>query len=139
LVVRQRSPIDVADARLMFWRRVSASAHNCALIIVVSLPVLLFGKEAYRYALIGTCFTYHLVCRRHCLGNFVAGLRNEPPTSVLYCALYTAGFATIVFSIWVPFDILAMYVLGQLVCLRVTGSTIPGYLTGYRPCVPSAT
>jgi hypothetical protein len=118
----------------MIWKRVSASAHNCAIIIVGSLPLLpLLGREGWRYATLAICFIYHVCCRHGCPGNYIAGLRNEPPLSVQYCALYTCGFATIFYSIAVPFDLLAMYVLAQLICLRVTGRTIPGYLTNWSP------
>jgi hypothetical protein len=118
----------------MIWKRISASAHNCALIIVGSLPLLPFlGREGWRYAVIAICFVYHLRYRRSCLGNFITGLRNEPPISVLYCLFYTGGFATIFYSIAVPFDLLGMYVLAQALCLRTTGRTIPGYLTNWSP------
>src|SRR6516225_6241171 len=57
--------------------RVSASAHNCAAIVVGSLPLLpLLGKENWRYALVAICFAYHYGCRRRCLGNFICGLTN---------------------------------------------------------------
>jgi len=118
----------------MFWRRVSASAHNCALIIVVGLPLLpILGKDNWRVALIAICFGYHWVFRRHCLGNHLAGVRNARPLGVLYCAVYTAGFSTILWSVFVPFDLLFVYVAAQAACLRLCGQTIPGYLTGYRP------
>jgi hypothetical protein len=116
------------------WRRVSASAHNCAAIIVGSLPLYpLLGRELYRVAAVGICFAYHAVFRNGCLGNYLAGLRNEPPLTLLYCALYSAGFTTIFVSVFVPFDVLALYILAQLACLRCTGRTIPGYLTNWSP------
>src|SRR5215471_17273255 len=114
--------------------RTAASAHNCAAIIVGSLPLLpILGRENWRYALVAICFLYHLWFRRRCLGNFVCGVTNSKPFGVLYCALYSAGFATIFWSIAVPFDLLAMYVCAQWVCLRATGYTLPGLVTRWRP------
>ena len=116
---------------MFFWRRVHASAVNCSLIIVGSLPLLpLLGRDYWRYALLAICFGYHWICRRRCLGNLLSGLRNSRPLSLCYCALYTAGFGAIFYAILIPFDLLALYILAQLACLRTTGSTIPGYLTG---------
>jgi hypothetical protein len=118
----------------LMLRRVSASAHNCALIIVGSLPLLpLLGRENWRYALVAICFAYHYWFRRRCLGNFICGFSNTRPVGALYCALYSAGFATIFYSVAVPFDILGVYVLGQWLCLRATGYTIPGFITQWRP------
>lgn len=118
----------------LMLRRVSASAHNCAAIIVGSLPLLpLLGKDGWRYALVAICFVYHLWFRRGCLGNFVCGLINSKPIGPMYAALYSAGFATIFYSVAVPFDLLALYVFCQWVCLRATGHTIPGYITQWRP------
>lgn len=116
-------------------RRVSASAHNCTVIIVGALPFYpLLGREAWRIALILICFAYHLIFRRQCLGNYLAGLRNSQPVGIMYVTFYTAGFSTILYSMWVPFDLLAVYVAAQATCLKLTGFTIPGYLTGFRPC-----
>ena len=115
-------------------RRVSASAHNCALIIVGSLPLLpLLGRENWRYAVITICFVFHIVFRRRDLGGIVNGLKYDPPPSVLWCALYSCGFSTIFYSVAVPFDVLGLYVLLQGVCLRATGYTIPGLITQWRP------
>ena len=114
-------------------RRVSASAHDCALIIVGSLPLLLIlDKEKWRYALLAICFCYHRSCRNRSLGSYIAGLKT-PSAGLSYCILYTSGFAAILYSAYVPFDILGLYVCGQAACLRLSGYTIPGYLTGYRP------
>ena len=118
----------------MNWQRVSASAHNCSLIIVGSLPTLpILGRENWRHALIATCFAYHACFRRGCIGNYINRSRDEPPVSLRWCIFYTAGFATIFYSVFVPFDLLGLYIVAQIACLRLTGRTIPGYLTGYQP------
>jgi len=122
----------------MLWKRVSASAHNCALIIVGSLPLLpVLGRENWRVALVAICFVYHWIFRRDCPGNYIAGIHNVRPLGLHYCALYSGGFATCFWSIAIPFDILALYVLFQWLCLYATNQTIPGYLAGYKPCCTS--
>ena len=54
----------------------------------------------------------------------------EPPTSPLYAALYTAGFATFFYSVWFPMDLLIANGLLQITSLAMTGNTAHGNFAG---------
>ncbi len=57
--------------------------------------------------------------------------RKLPIEKVVYIMLYTASFSTILFYIWVPFDLLVFNLLIlQLPCILLTGTTLHGFLSG---------
>jgi hypothetical protein len=63
---------------------------------------------------------------------YVAGTKYLAPPTTAYIVLYSLSFSTVLFSVWLPFDLLVCYVVAQLLCIRLTGNTIPGWLTGVR-------
>jgi len=121
----------------MLCKKVQSSAVNCSIVIVAALPLLpLMTREWWRLAVLALSIIYHTSFRHQCPGNYIAGLKNSRPVSLAYVVLYTAGFATILYSYLIPFDLLAVYVLAQLVCYLLTGNTIPGVLTGEKTYDP---
>jgi hypothetical protein len=50
---------------------------------------------------------------------------------LVYSLLYSLSFSTLLFWIWVPFDLFAINILLlQLPCVIITGTTLHGYLSG---------
>jgi hypothetical protein len=58
------------------------------------------------------------------------GTYINPPSSIPYVAAYAAGFASIIYYIWLPFDLLLLNSAAQLTSILRTGNTLHGWLTG---------
>lgn len=117
------------------------SAVNVAVAVLVWLPLacLLPGLLAGKLALVGVFLLENLACIALCQyrlpGMLVQGAfwcrpwprRNQ----CLHAILYTASFASLLFWVWVPLDLfLFNMLLLQLPALRLTGTTLHGWLAG---------
>ena len=110
-----------------------ASMVNCTIILVLSLPFYVLLPSIYwKLTTVGLCLSYHMIFRRTCIGMRLAGTRYNAPPTTAYIALYSLSFSTILFWVWIPFDLLVCYAVAQALCIRATGYTIPGRLTGIR-------
>lgn len=53
------------------------------------------------------------------------------PQKAVYAALYTLSFSSVVFYVWLPFDLLiANLLFVQLPAVYLTGNTAHGYISG---------
>jgi hypothetical protein len=111
-----------------------ASTVNCAVIFAASLPIYtLAGLTWWRVSSVVLFFLYNILLSRRCWGMMVARTHLNLPASLTYCALYTGSFTTLLFWIWVPFDLaFANGVFLQLPCLLIKKNTLHGYLAGRR-------
>jgi len=118
------------------WRisskKATASAVNIGVVGTATAPVYFFlGLEPWRLCSIASFFGYALLLSRRCLGQMIAGTYQNQPTNLAYAVLYTAGFATVIYWIWFPFDLmLANGLFVQIPCLLVFGNTLHGLATG---------
>lgn len=114
-------------------QKIIASMVNCTIILVLSLPFYVLLPSVYwKLTTIGLCLIFHMIFRRTCLGMSLAGTKYNVRPTLLYVVLYSLSFSVLLFWVWVPFDLLACYVVAQVLCIRKTGNTIPGWLTGIR-------
>ena len=60
----------------------------------------------------------------------VVGTYIEPPTSIWYATLYSLGFSTFFYHVYVPMDLLAVNGTLQVTSLAMTGNTLHGNLAG---------
>ncbi len=117
----------------LFCRRVLASVITWGVAIAASLPLMLLLPYWWREILLLFIFATQLTGR--CVGMYWAGLRWQHGVSspLLYAALYTAGFATLLFWVVFPFDLLLINLLClQLPCYLLTGTTAHAWLSGIR-------
>lgn len=97
--------------------------------LLASPAAVLGGFEAWRATTLILFGVGTFLSRRRCLGCLVVGTRmNKEGT--LYCALYFLGFSTTLLWVWMPGDLLAVNLSCQALCLRLTGNTVHGWLTG---------
>jgi hypothetical protein len=112
--------------------KVGASMINVSLLVFVSLPLyaLMPDVNSWRFACVLTFLIYNLAVRKRCLGMRLMGTYIHPPSSIPYVAAYAAGFASIIYYIWLPFDLLLLNSAAQLTSILRTGNTLHGWLTG---------
>src|SRR5215471_8207895 len=113
-------------------QKVFASTVNCFIVLMLSLPFYVLWPDRWKVMAVILCFAYHLIFRRRCPGLLIAGTYNERPVSTIYAALYSLGFSTTVFSVLIPLDLMFCYGVAQGLCHRITGNTIPAWLTSSR-------
>jgi hypothetical protein len=133
--VRVTSPID----------KLLPSVVNVLFTFVLALPVLLVYGVGFEWRIfwIAIFLAYNLLFEftwGRCLGMALCGTVYERPASalqkVIYVVLYTVSFSTLLFYVWVPFDLLAVnLLLVQLPLVLLTGSTLHGLLSGGRKTV----
>lgn len=113
------------------WQKVGASAINCAAVLILTLPFLLFVSiELWKLLTILVFFLYNLIFRRRCLGMRIVHTFIDPPASPLYIVNYTIGYATFFYYVMVPFDLLALNGVAQTVSVMTTGNTLHARLAG---------
>jgi hypothetical protein len=120
----------------MIWiiitKKATASAVNISIVSASTLPIYYFlGLNIWRVSCIISFFLYSLLLSHRCFGQMVAGTYQNQPTNLAFAALYTAGFTTVIYWIWFPFDLaLANGLFVQMPCLLVFGNTLHGLATG---------
>ena len=124
------------------WQKLGASALNVSVILGVTVPIALGLKLSFHQARVlfllvsAVYLAVALFTPRHrSLGMMVAGLDWREPYSLArlarYAILYLLSLSTLLFWIWVPFDLfLANILLIQLPCVLLTGTTLHGFLSG---------
>jgi hypothetical protein len=114
-------------------RKAGATWINFAVVLTASSPLfVILGLELWKVCAVLNCFLYTTLFRRRCLGMMVVGSYMLEPAPVFYNVLYTAGFATVLYSVRFPFDLLLLVIGAQLVCIMLTGDTIHANLTGVK-------
>jgi hypothetical protein len=112
-------------------QKAGATVVTVAAAMALAAPVWpLAGFEWWRAA---TLWLFALTVGRagvRDLGCWTVGIRYRRRPSQVYVALYIVGFATALYWIWVPGDLLALNLSAQAVCLWRTGNTLHGWLTG---------
>ena len=117
-------PFTTADLELLL-RRVSASAINCTVAFTFGMAF----PEYWREAALGFFFFQQRFER--CLGMIIVGLAGAKKPPLLYTALYTTGFACVLFHVYFPGDLTAAWGFGlQVPCYLLTGNTFHAWLTG---------
>ncbi len=116
------------------------SVVNVLVTFIFTLPFLfVYGITIeWKISWITIFFLYNLFfefiygrCFGMILFNTHYEARKLPIEKVVYIMLYTASFSTILFYIWVPFDLLVFNLLIlQLPCILLTGTTLHGFLSG---------
>lgn len=113
------------------WQKVGASTVNCSLALLLSLPLYPFvSVELWKISTIMIFFVYNLCFRSRCLGMRLVGTFSERPTSILYAALYSLGFSTFFYSVWIPGDLLTANAVIQIGSVTMTGNTAHALLAG---------
>lgn len=117
------------------------SLINVALTFALSLPLALlfhFGLT-WKLGWILIFFLYNFVSelsfKKRDPGMLLIGTDYErqrsPSQKVIYVALYTVSFSTLLFHVFfIPDLLLANLLLLQLPCILLTGNTVHGYLSG---------
>jgi hypothetical protein len=113
-------------------QKLLASMVNCTIILALSWPFYVLFPYYWKAISVGLCLIYHIAFRRRCVGMIIARTWNSKPTSLLYASLYSCGYATLLYWVLIPFDLLVCYGVAQALCLRMTGNTVPGWLTNSR-------
>jgi hypothetical protein len=113
-------------------KKATASAVNIGLVSTLTSPVyFLSGIDVWRICCTVLFFLYALLLPHRCLGQMFAKTYQNKPTNLAFAALYTAGFTTVIYWIWFPFDLaLANGLFVQIPCLLVFGNTLHGLATG---------
>lgn len=83
-------------------------------------------------------FVYNILCELYfdrCLGMIIFQTRYGEKRSFLqkliYSFLYTISFSSLLFYLWIPFDLFIInMLLIQLSCVYFTGTTLHGFLSG---------
>lgn len=131
--------------RTTIIQKLLPSVINAALVFFVSLPLLeILPIYQWKLAVIGIFFIYNLFFlifnRNRCLGMIMCGtywngkvhFKNE----ILFIFLYTLSFSTLLFSVYIPFDIfLVNMFLLQLPTIQLTGTTLHSYLSGNKSSI----
>jgi hypothetical protein len=136
----------VTDQRPGFRRTNAAeklltSLINGLVAVIASLPWLLLQPELlhYQLLLVALFLAENLVAAargdRRLPGMWLQGTvwqhRYPLRQHLLHALLYSASFATAVFWVWFPGDLLLInLLLLQLPCVRLTGTTLHGWLAG---------
>jgi hypothetical protein len=112
--------------------KVGASMINVSLIVFASLPLyaVMPDVNTWRLSCVVIFVIYNLMFRKRCLGMRLMGTYIHPPSSIPYVAAYAAGFASIIYWVWLPFDLLLLNSAAQLTSILRTGNTLHGWLTG---------
>lgn len=117
------------------------SIINIALTFILSIPLLVyfgFGSN-YKISWAMIFLLYNLVFelffyKRDPGMIFVGTFYEHQRTTlqkILYVILYTLSFSTLLFYIWVPFDLFLINILFiQLPCVLITKNTFHGFLAG---------
>jgi hypothetical protein len=125
----------------------TASVINTAFVLDLSIPFYLlwgFGL-AWKWSVITLFFivefSFFVLGRDRDLGMRVVGSswkgRYSAKRHFIYVILYTISFSTVLFYIWLPFDLLFINLLCvQLPTVLLTGTTFHGYLTGLETVKP---
>jgi hypothetical protein len=114
-----------------FARKAGATWVNFAIVLGATEPLYpLLSVNLWKAAAVGNCFIYTMLFRRRCIGMMVFGTYMLEPVNAGCALLYSAGFATLLYWVLFPFDLLLVAVGAQFVCLVVTGDTIHAKLTG---------
>lgn len=117
------------------------SLINVIVVIALASPFYLIDKSygMFKIILIIFFFGYNLFFlifyKNRDLGMMIARTywNEEYPVQnkLIYIVLYTASFATLVYWIWFPFDLLLInLIFFQLPCVLLTGTTLHGYIAG---------
>jgi len=121
--------------------KLGASIIDVAIILVISVPFVGFFEDSttWKFFAVGLCFTYNIVFLfandNRCIGMLIAGTQWERQYSIwrflIWVVLYTASFATLLWWVWFPFDLLLinLFVL-QLPSVIFTKTTFDGLVTG---------
>src|SRR6185369_13817190 len=123
------------------WEKLIPSLINAVIAFGLSTPfLLLFGPSLYWrisvVAIFGLYETFIFVFQKdRCFGMKIMDtywhkhytLRHH----VVYNILYTLSFATMLFYVWFPLDLLIVnLLLIQLPFVLITGTTLHGYVSG---------
>lgn len=116
------------------------SVINIIVTFVLSLPFLLIYEDITKWKIIWVVifFLYNCIFEfayNRCLGMMLFGTYYEKEKTILqkllYVFLYTISFGTILFYIWVPFDLLIFNLVAiQLPFILITGNTFHGFVSG---------
>jgi len=115
------------------------SLVNVCLTFVVALPLLVWvGGLTWKLGWLAIFLSYSLLAEvffRRDVGMTLFGTHYELPRSlkqkIVYAILYSLSFSSLLFAIWLPFDLLlANLLLLQLPCVYFTGNTLHGFLSG---------
>ena len=123
------------------WQKLVVSMINTGLVAIVSVPFfIMFGFSfEYRCILVLLFFAYQLTVllfpgRRSVgaiLTRTVWSKKYPLKNHLVYAALYTLSFSTLVIWVVFPFDALIVNLLAiQLPFIKKTGYTLHGYLSG---------
>jgi hypothetical protein len=112
-------------------QKVGASVINCSLVLLLTIPLYpLLAADLWKLLTVSVFFFYNMIFRTRCIGMRCVGTYIEPPTSPLYAALYSVGFATFFYSVWFPMDLLIANTILQVGSLTMTGNTLHGNFAG---------
>ena len=115
----------------MIGRKLEASAVNLTVVFIGSSPFLAYGFDIWRLCFLALFFFYSLIFAERCLGQMACHTYQNQPTDVAFAALYTASAATLLFWLWIPFDLaLANGLFLQLPCLILFRNTPHGLIAG---------
>jgi hypothetical protein len=117
------------------------SLINALVAVLASLPFLLLDLSLREYqCLLLALFLIENLVAALWGDHRLPGMRLQGtvwqrpyplPQRLLHALLYSASFATAVFWIWFPGDLLVVnLLLIQLPCVRLTGTTLHGWLAG---------
>ncbi len=111
-------------------RKVIASAVNCSITFLVTAPFL---KTPNYWALIVVGVFFSLQQLGRCPGMLATRQywQTKRP-SLLYSLLYTTSFSTLLWYIFFPLDVALINGILQWGCIRKTGHTIQGLITGTK-------
>lgn len=124
-----------------WFQKLSASAVNVMVVLVIFMPFyfLLDSTLVKKLVLIALFFLYNvsfLFSRdKRCLGMRAVGTSYEKSYSkwqrISYNLLYTLSFSTLLFWIWLPFDLFLLNMLFLQLPVRLAKkTTLHGYLAG---------
>src|SRR4029077_17246388 len=77
-------------------------------VVMVAAWPLIAVASVWKITAVAACFVYCMALRSRCLGAYVLALYQNKPTTMLYAALYTAGYATFFYSLILPNDLLLL-------------------------------
>lgn len=113
-------------------QKLTASMVNCSIILILSVPFCDWWPNYWKAISVGLCFVYHMIFRRRCVGLMIARAYNSQPARATYVALYSCGYSTLLYWVLIPCDLLLCYGVAQALSVRLTGNTLPGWLTNSR-------
>lgn len=121
--------------------KLGASIIDVAIILVIAVPFIgLFEKNTtWKFFAVGLCFIYTVVFLflndNRCVGMLVVGTQWERQYPIwrflIWTVLYAASFATLLWWVWFPFDLLLINMLVlQLPFILLTKTTFHGFVAG---------